>query len=803
MKLAFYPLDIAYKVIDGAPLILIFGRTEKGEKICVVDGFEPYFYAEIENFSVIESIKKLVIDDNGRRLSVKSVELVEKSFLGTKKKLAKILCALPQDVPKLRAAVKNAVKTYEYDIKFTRRYLVDKNIILLARTEIEAKEISLFQGIRCFRLEFIEQSDELIKEKIVLAVDIETYNPLGKQFIPEEHPILMIALYSKNFRKVLTWKRFNSDANVEFLEGEADLLRRFGEIVKEINPDFITGYYSDGFDLPYINTRAKHHKIKLKLGADDSEMQAGDESVSITGILHIDIFKFVKRVFGRALGSSTYKLDDVAEVILGEKKHAVDIENLANTWDNSPELLAEFAKYNLQDAKITYNLFEKVLPNIEELVKIVGLSPFDISRIGFSQLVEWFIIKQLKQYNELIPNKPVAGQISERMNIKYKGAFVFEPVPGIYHDLVIFDFRSLYPTIITSHNISPDVLGCSCCRGMKNQNPELEKIWFCTSRQGFIASVLEDIIRRRMRIKPLLKQYPNDILLKARVDTLKLLANSFYGYLGFYASRWYCLECAETVTAFGRHYIKKVIDEASNNGFRIVYSDTDSIFLTLDGKTKESALKLVENINKELPDLMELEYEGYYPAGIFVSVKEGAYGAKKKYALVNEQGKLKIAGFETVRRNVSIIAKEAQENVLGIVLKENNKEKAIEYIKSVLSGLKERKVENEKVVIYTKLSKEIDDYDSIGPHVAVAKRMKAKGLPAGPGTLIKFIVGEGDGIIRDKARLPEEVEPGKYDGEYYINNQVLPAVEKIFEILGYKKDALLSGARQSYLNKFF
>lgn len=802
MKLTFYPLDITYKIIDEKPIIHLFGRTDKGEKVCILDEFEPYFYAEIENFSVIDQIKKIIVEEGEKKIKVKNVEIVEKSIAGKKKKLAKVTCQLPQDVPRIRNALKDAMLTYEYDIKFSRRYLIDKGIVPLTRIEAEVEEVPALK-IPQYKMKSFETFEDTIKELNVLAIDIETYNPLGKHFIPEEHPILMIALHSNKFKKVITWKKFSDSKDVEFVDGEAKLIERFGELIKEISPDIIVGYYSDGFDLPYINTRAKHHKIKLKLGIDDSEMQIGDDSVAITGIPHIDIFKFVRRTLGRTLETSNYKLDEVAEELLDEKKHDVKIDELADTWDNNSEELAKFAKYNLQDAKLTWRIFEKLFPNIEEMVRIVGLKPFDINRMGFSQLVEWFIIKQTKNYNEIIPNKPKQNEVTERMNTRYKGAFVFEPTPGLYKDIVIFDFRSLYPTIITSHNIAHNSLNCECCRGKENQNPENKNIWFCTTRKGFVSTILEDVIRRRMRVKQLLKEDPENIMLKARVDTLKLLANSFYGYLGFYASRWYCIECAESVTSFGRHYIKKVIDEATNNGFKIIYSDTDSIFLALEGKTKESAVKLVDNINNELPELMELEYEGYYPAGIFVSVKAGAYGAKKRYALISESGNLKVTGFEAVRRNVSIVAKETQEEVLRIILKEDDREKALDYFRKVVNELKDKKINNDKVIIYTRISKDIEEYDSVGPHVAVAKRMKAKGMFAGPGTVIKFIVAEGEGIIREKARLPEEVPPGKYDSEYYLNNQIAPAVEKIFEVLGCKKEELLTGIKQSSLSKFF
>jgi len=225
--------------------------------------------------------------------------------------------------------------------------------------------------------------------------------------------------------------------------------------------------------------------------------------------------------------------------------------------------------------------------------------------------------------------------------------------------------------------------------------------------------------------------------------------------------------------------------------------------MTLDGKTKKEADKFSEEVNLDLPGMMELEYEGFYPAGIFVSAKMGAYGAKKKYALLSEDGSLKITGFETVRRNWSDIAKEVQGNVLKIILKDKNPKKAFDYVREMINDLRKHKIPLDKVVIHTKLQREISSYDSIGPHVAVAAKMKNQGMDVSPGTMIRYIITKGKEKIRDRAKLPKDIKQNDYDADYYTNNQVVPAVEKIFEVLGFNKEELLQKEGQKKLAKFF
>jgi len=166
-------------------------------------------------------------------------------------------------------------------------------------------------------------------------------------------------------------------------------------------------------------------------------------------------------------------------------------------------------------------------------------------------------------------------------------------------------------------------------------------------------------------------------MLNARQNSLKILANSFYGYLGFSMARWYCLQCSRSITAYGRNYIQQTIKKVNDSGFTTIYSDTDSVFFTLNKKTKQDSFKILESVNSELPGLMELEFEGSYSKGIFVSTKDSSIGAKKKYALMSERGIMKVRGFETVRRNWSPIAKEAQNHVLKILLSDGDSEKAI------------------------------------------------------------------------------------------------------------------------------
>ncbi|MEM3370935.1 MAG: DNA-directed DNA polymerase [Candidatus Woesearchaeota archaeon] len=821
MKIEFYPLEIAGKVREEGASVIMYGRDKNGDPIAVeYSKFNPYFWAVPEDKKTlsghkISSIRELRITrKNGTTATISAAEVFRKNLVGREVEAVRVEFRNPSDSEAFAEEIKKmGFSVLEEDIPFSKKFLIDNEIVPCCLCEAEGEFVNRKSRVPVFEASALKCfSEETIPKLKVLAFDIETYNPQGKMAIPEKDPILMCSFYSHNFKKVITWKRFKTKEDyIEFVKDERELIERFKQVIIEHKPDIITGYFSDGFDLPYLKKRAEENRVELDIGMDYSTIAVSHGQIStcrVVGIAHIDVFKFVRNTVARGLETTYLDLNSVASELLDERKEEVEIEKLASAWDNNPEELEAFCRYNLQDSALTYKLLEKTLENLMELIKIVGMPAFEVSRMGPSQIVEWFLIKEAKNFNELIPNKPDHQEVRIRKAQTYPGAFVFEPQPGLYSNIVVFDFRSLYPSIITTHNISPDTLNCECCRSSKEDVPELD-YWFCKKKRGFISTVINELITRRMRIKEILKgaNEHDKKLLNARQNALKTIANSMYGYMGFFAARWYCIECAKSITAYGRYYIKKVIDKATENGFKVLYSDTDSIFFTLGDKRREDAEHFLNQINRELPGTMEMELEDFYPRGIFVSAKAGSYGAKKKYALISASGRLKIRGFETVRRNWSIIGKEVQAKVLRMILERGEGEAAFKYVRQIIEKLKEKKIPNEQLIIYTQLQKGVDEYNSVGPHVAVAQRMKELRKVVGPGTIIPYIVVEGKGRIRDRAKLPEEAEEGSYDSEYYISNQIIPSVGRIFEVLGYEEEELVGGAQgekqQRNLSSFF
>lgn len=200
------------------------------------------------------------------------------------------------------------------------------------------------------------------------------------------------------------------------------------------------------------------------------------------------------------------------------------------------------------------------------------------------------------------------------------------------------------------------------------------------------------------------------------------------------------------------------------------------------------------DVNKNLPEGMELEYEGFYERGFFVT--------KKRYALI-ENKNIVVKGLELVRRDWAPVAKKTQEKVLRAILEEGSPQKAAKIIKEVIEEIKEGKIPLEDLVINTQLTKNPEEYVQMAPHVLAAKKAIANGRNVSRGAIIRYVVISGKEPISKRAIPLEDVNVSNYDPNYYIENQVLPAVSRIIMAIGYSKEDILHKEKQSSLDAYF
>jgi len=297
-------------------------------------------------------------------------------------------------------------------------------------------------------------------------------------------------------------------------------------------------------------------------------------------------------------------------------------------------------------------------------------------------------------------------------------------------------------------------------------------------------------------------------LLDNRQFALKTIANASYGYFGFVGAKWYKRECGASTAAFGRYYIKTVVEEAKKFGFEIIYGDTDSLMVIYPekddkGELEEIGKEFAEKVNEKLPGIIELEFRGVYRGGIFVAREKGEIGAKKRYALLDYDGNIEIRGYEAVRRDWCELSKKIQRDVLVTILKERNPEKAVELVREVIGRIREGKVSLEELTIYEQITRPLSSYEQISPHVKAAQKAMARGRIIGEGMVIGFVITKGAGSIAERAEPVEDVKPNQYDPDYYIHHQIIPASMRVLKALGITEEDILSGKKQKKIISFF
>lgn len=803
MTLNFLLVDVDYDIIQDTVYIVLYGRDPKGRRVVVLDkSYSPYFYVLPKNIKVAKEEINELLERNG--LKIKGFEVEKKSIFGAEKDVIRIDCFLPQDPQKIRDVIKNleekrggsgsVVEEYEYQMGFYRSYLVDRMFSCLDWYYVTGEEKSI-----PFKADYVIEANEIRKiqngEAQVRALSFDT------EVLEEERgerKLVMISLYGENLRKVLTYKKGRFPDFVEVLKDEREIIRRFVDIVNQYDPDIITGFNSDLFDFVVLRERAQKLKIKLDdLSIDRSGVQLSKRArvttARLKGIVHIDIFNFISNILSPMLQTEVLSLDAVSSEILKDEKIEMEYSEMLKAWREGRDLEV-LATYALKDSELTYRLSLVLFPQIFELTKIVGQSLFDVSRMTYSQLVEWYYTKEAKKMGRIIPNQPHFDEIQKRQKETFTGGYVKEPEAGVHENLAVIDFASLYPSIISTYNVSIETLNCNCCKDDGNRVPELS-FWFCKKGEGFESRVIRELLNERQKIKEEMKKFDKKSaeynLLNNRQMALKTIANASYGYYAFPASKWYSKECAESVTAFGRHWIKKIMEQAEAHGFKVLYGDTDSAFLSLNGKTKEELIAFVEELNSTLPGIMRLELENFYLRGIFIPKEIGGGVAKKRYALIDENGNLKIRGLEKVRRDWSMLSKRTQEDVLRLILEKKDVEGAIQLVKNTIRKLKELDVDIKDLVVYEQLSKPLSEYKLLAPHIGAAKKLVQKGIPVSEGSVIGFVIEKGAGSISERAQPLEFADLKNVDTDYYINNQILPASLRILKVLNVSEEDLL------------
>jgi len=838
MESVFQVIDCDYTMLNGSPLVRLFGKTEDGKTVCAFfENFMPYFYAKVSNES--ELIKFL--NKKFGSLVVK-VERVRKflpiGYQEEKTDLLKIVLKDPSQTPLVRDELKRQKFTeeiYEADILFKYRFMADYNIYGMRWVKVEGNScatstVRTDMAISAKKIMSVENSVNVPLKYMGLDIEIVP----SKEGIPNpaKDPISIISLsflpsYGNENTLVLVAKNSQKTDSTLFFKNEKEMLEKLLKIIEDYDPDAIVGYNINNFDLPYVLERLRQNKLSRVLGRDKDKIviskKLGNKTRnSILGRFVIDVYELVKESVGKGLlRLKRYGLGDVSRELINEDKIDIAHSEISKYWNGYPEMLAKLISYSRKDAELVLKLLiqKDMTEKFVELSKVSGLLLQDVLDGGEANRVENVLLREFNKQDFVVPCKPEGSDIAkrgkERESKGFKGALVLEPEIGLHTKPVIYlDFHSMYPSIYVAYNICPTTLltkdlavdTLKTSHGTRFVTPKV--------REGIIPKIVKQLMSDRDVIKKLMKKTKSEKerkMLEAKQIAIKYVTNSFYGYTGYVRARFYVLDVASTITSCGRELIQKTKNRVEENkNYKVIYGDTDSIMVKTQASSMDEALKmgqeLEHTINKELEGIVQMKIEGIFKTLLILAKKRYA-GLSVERSDSGWEEKIVMKGIETVRRDWCDLVSKTLYDVLEIILKEQDPKKAFRYVKGVLNKLERNEIPVEQLLITKSISKSLGEYKGVQPHIELLKKMKKRSPATAPGVgdRIGFVIVKGLQLMSERAEDPEFVKQNRLpiDSKYYAESQILPPLERVFEAIGIDKTELLGLGRQTLLMEMF
>ena len=604
-------LDADYILNSNKPIVRLFGKTEQGNSVCAFyEGFKPYFYAnkavEGPEISSCEEVKKFV-----------SI-----GFRQSPDTLFKITLNNPQDVSKVRERLEQSgVETFEADILFKYRFMVDKGLKGMGWLSVDGEK-TFTKTVKCTAYNAKDVRPAEKKENCALrhlSFDIECIPAdATKPLNSKKDPIVIIAVafepQYKNLDSLVLVAKPTSGRGIEGFVDEKEMLQAFLDIIDNYDPDIVTGYNINAFDVPYLLDRLEKNGLQKSFGrATDKSVYTQTFGMTqdcvIPGRIVVDPYQLIRR--DPWVKFHRYDLNTVVKAMLGEEKHDVEYSDMPNLWKGSHEEMMKFIEYARKDAELALRLVleKQLLDKFFELSKLSGVLLQDTFG-GQSQRIEIMLLHEFRKRNYLMPTKPsktkMARRLKERDKQGLQGATVLEPKKGLHADgcTLVLDFKSLYPSLMMGYNISPDTLILDRNEIECNVTPTGARFVKKEIREGILPYVLTQLLETRQLIKKSMKTAKGEErrILNAKQLAIKDISNSIYGYTGYVRARLYVIDVAASITAYGRENIektKKLVEE--NFPVEVVYGDsiTKDRFVTIMDKSGRIMVKNIEELFEE------------------------------------------------------------------------------------------------------------------------------------------------------------------------------------------------------------
>lgn len=699
-----------------------------------------------------------------------------------------------------KACEDRQILTYEADVNLAARFLMEH--FIQGSVQFQSEPINTKAGCLFFSDPEVYPSDFTPKLRM-LSIDIEC---------SMKSDLYSIALYGEDLEEILVVDPDNENGEEEYqgFQNETSLLKAFFSIVQQYDPDIFIGWNLIGFDLQWLFRKCISLRIGFDIGTDGpSEMLAPGKNFNqwiarIPGRAAVDGIPMIRSAFVKV---DDYSLSTVAHTILGRNKliEKTGKEKVAEITRLFHEDKPALARYNLEDARLVHEIFEK-LSLAQLAVRRSQLTGLALDRVGGSVAAFDFLYlprlhrKGYVAYTD--PRAPVGSAAP--------GGLVLESQPGFYKNVAILDFKSLYPSIIRTFSVDPLAANMVLHNLQNNSKPPGRRqivkgpagLSFDTD-DAILPGIIEHLWHERDKAKKV-----KDSTLSQAV---KIIMNSFYGVLGSQGCRFYDPRIAGSITRTGHWLLNFSREFIEKKGFRVIYGDTDSLFVCLgEGdpiavhKTgHELAGSLNDFLGKELENrfqvesYLDIEFEKLFLRFFMPTIRGRDAGSKKRYAglIRDKEGKseLYFAGLESSRRDWTALAKEFQADLFNLIFRNYDDPDLKETLSELVKNRHDQLFIGEldcKLVYRKGISKQLKDYTKTAPPHVRAARM----LDEFDGRVIRYVLT----IVG-----PEPIQKrsgAKFDYDHYSEKQLAPIADMVLRF--FDMDFHSITRNQNQLNLF-
>jgi DNA polymerase I len=481
----------------------------------------------------------------------------------------------------------------------------------------------------------------------------------------------------------------------------------------------------------------------------------------------------------------------------------VDYQQLASqsTYSSYGRVGHSPARYNVPGRAIIdkSNTFFYGETNLDGVLDLVSRSKKPIQELAWASIGNVLTAIQICEAHDrdvLVPWNSWRHEFYKSMGTLHdadRGGFIFAPEVGLHEDVHELDFSSLYPNIICTRNVSPDVIRCQCHRD-RDDVPGLG--YSICDEQGYLVDVLQPIIDARDEIKATIRQeQQRDEIdqerlaeLEGRSGALKWILVACFGYQGFSNAKFGRIECHEAINAFAREILLTAKQQLEAGGWRVVHGIVDSIWVTPDPDVDDSQREDLDVLANEITESVEirLEHEAHYDWVAFVPQRESTAGALTKYfGKVGGEDEFKLRGIEARQRSTPLFVEDVQRECLDRLDETRSPEAVLGYLEQAIAELHAGEVGVDQLVEQNRVSKPLEGYTQNTQNVAALKRARDHDLSVHPGQDIEYVVVDDEKSSRERVALAhEDVET--YDPLYY-ETQLVRAVESVLSPLGWDR----------------